>query len=277
MTAGDRPQLILWYTVGGSDGNVEDRSIGWGIKKHGGQYMSPLHRKMIADIDRAKTLGVDAIPLLHNPYGTLPGESMQFDQRIESFPLPWIRNGMDKMLADLQRRTVETIVYLGKIKGDDDFDRSLLYRLNSSILDIPDGQSIACDAVYGASAADTYIDEIIDLIAAMAHKVYIEPVPRKQDTGFHGYNIIDDEARRRRRDSSKFADAEGAPDSMLAGEQVRFVLRNTAGNPENRIMLARRVLDHGHRLAVEYSDMEWAAEEVLRHAGKRPRRGGFEQ
>jgi len=260
-------RIVSLFLIGGSTTEIKDRCVGWGLRQRG--WDGFVRRFVRPQLDA----GVRRIQV-HNPFGTLPGESMQFDQYIHarSAGLTFLTGGfVDAWKPVTQGRytqgePVEVIAYLGKLQDDPDFQKLLdagdtqgwLARAVVSLsLPLEAGMSIGFDA--SASAGEqSPTHRLTELLQSLGTRIYIEARPYKNTPHWFGNNIIITDKFWKRSDPQRYPGDSGkwaARNDQLTGEIIRIVFPEHAEDPDNWMLDLRRVLEDGHTAAVPLYNM----------------------
>lgn len=162
---------ILWHNIGWSGNDPALRNVrrvtpagGWA----GYVASLPAHTQRL---------------ILHNPYGAIEGEPMQFEQRRQAREagLDWLAEGEAAAWRSLTRKGVEIIIYLGSpsllpdTRGDD-WQTWLIRALAELAPALDSGCSLAFDASHDLPA-DSHAYRLIRVLQLYGHRVYIEPLP----------------------------------------------------------------------------------------------------
>ena len=224
-------RVVAFLAIGNSDDNPDTRQVGWGLPQsdwyvYVRTQVRPLMRRGVRRFN------------LHNPFGTLPGEPMQFDQYVHAKDagLYWLTDDFAEawrpVLNDPDYPGVEVIAYLGKIEGDPDFDaladrpeQWLARALLSVQAPLKAGMSIGLDsAAVTAEGSPTY--RFASLLRSLGVKVYIEPRPDADKPHWHDYPIIVTDHYWQRSDPARYGDAGAghkAANEELSGEVIRLI------------------------------------------------------
>ena len=203
-----RQRVIVYFGVGHSSSDSSQRRIGYGVARGG--WDAFVRRRIQPFLDR----GFRRVEI-HNPFGTLTGEAMQFDQAVHADEgIPGKHPRLGKVLTDFVEawrpvtsgeRTggepVEVIAYLGTLDKDPDFEslreshdtQAYLRRAHLSTgLPLAAGMSIGIDSMGGrdAPAEDHPSVRYAMLMRALGVRMYIEPCPPKNATYLHDFNLI---------------------------------------------------------------------------------------
>ncbi len=260
-------RIISFLLIGGSTTEIEDRCVGWSLRQRGwdGFVRLVVRPQLNAGVRRIQ---------IHNPFGTLPDESMQFDQYIHSRSagLAFLTEGfVDAWKPVIQGRytqgePVEVIAYLGKLQDDPDFQKLqdagdnkgwLARAVVSLSLPLEAGMSIGFDA--SASATEqSPTHRLTELLQSLGTRVYIEARPYKNTPHWFDNNVIITDKFWKRSDPQRYPGDSGkwaARNDQLTGEIVRIVFPEHAEDPDNWKRDLRRVLDDGHTAAVPVYNM----------------------
>ncbi|HRK32486.1 MAG TPA: hypothetical protein PLD59_15585, partial [Tepidisphaeraceae bacterium] len=278
MTPGDTTQrsptsndpndyLVEWKTIGGSTRVGANRQIGWNIKAEGwGGFV----RKEITPV---RSLGMKRL-FLHNPFGTLPNQVMQFDQYLEAKAsgLTWLTNGFVEAFRPLTDSGMEVIGYLGSLPHDAEFTRINKYedyvdRVRQSIQPLVDaGMSIAFDYVVSAKY-DDWAFQVVQSLRDSGVKVYAESRAPAAATFWHSHATIHVESIFQEFDPAQNAtQAWAVRTENLRGEVLRWVGDPTDGSSRQvwQTKTARKILADGHSAMIGYN--------MLRNDGWTPQR-----
>lgn len=188
-TAHDR--LIAWFVIGWSDDNPATRNIGWNLPQRGWETFVTI--KVMPQL----RWGVRRV-LLHNPFGAIGGEDMQFSQLQQAQRTPRLEKITDidafvRAWKPITKSGVEVIAYLGsptkadRLYGNPSMMNSLRGIRDAAIAPfLAAGMSVAFDAASGQDQhSDTYA-----LAAELRKKgvrVYIESLAPRSATWWHDY------------------------------------------------------------------------------------------
>lgn len=219
-----KDRLVAFYPIGASTTRNEDRRVGWGIKTAGWQGFVNTHVRPVLD------WGARRIEL-HNPFGTLPGQVMQFDQYLEAQAagLTWLYKDFvpawKPLTSGQNGPKVEVIAYLGSLVLDQDFKQLLATgnltewnkRAWKSLEPVmAAGMSIGFDAVTMAPADHPAYRFIKDLRDSGV-RVYVEGWPSVKQPHWCEFNVIVS-AQQVRKIQEKWA----VPQSQIKGEIIRL-------------------------------------------------------
>ncbi len=255
-------RIISLLLIGGSSTDIEDRRVAWGLRQRGWEGFVRLVVRPQLDA------GVRRIQI-HNPFGALPDEPMQFDQYIHarSAGLTFLTEGFVEAWKPViegrytDGEPVEVIAYLGKLPDDPDFQKLLdagdttgwLARAVVSLsLPLEAGMSLGFDA--SASAAEqSPTHRLTELLQSLGIRIYIEARPYKYTPHWFDNNVIITDRFWKRSDPLEHPGDSGkwaAGNDQLTGEIVRIVFPKHAEDPVNWRLDLRRVLDDGHTASV---------------------------
>ncbi len=243
--------VVSWLTIGGSTKDASTRRVGWDLKRRGwGGFVRLVVRPQI-------DWGCRRF-VLHNPFGTLPGEPMQFDQYMHARDagLTWLCEGFVEAWRPVTEEGIEVICYLGKLRDDPDFEElrkrgkydDWLARAWASLQPALDaGMSIALDASSRADAGHP-VYKLAELLRSLGVKVYIEPRPPITHNHWFDYPVVTTEQFWHRSNPEKhISSLWAARDDQLRGEIIRMITRTPqADQPEK----AREVIAEGHTAAL---------------------------
>jgi|GEM_PF-3247337 len=259
-------RFIAWNNIGSSSSIVADRGVGWNIKAQGwtgfiNTYLNP-----------QLNWGAQRV-LLHNPFGTAPGEGVfQADQAIsaQQAGLTWLFNDFVSAWQPVIASGVEVIAYLGFMKNDDSFtglDDTAWWARFWQSMDYPirAGMNFAFDMSLDCGPGDREW-AAIEALRALGRKVYGEPRPPEHATHWRASPLIAEDHIWIAADPERFPEELGwaAKDSQISGEVVRFVNRAPAGIWEGDyrawiIPGVKIVLRQGHSAAVELNNFLMAS------------------
>ena len=225
-------RLVAFIAIGNSSDDAEVRRVGW-VQPQSDWYdfvrmqVRPLLRRGIRRFN------------LHNPFGTLPEEPMQFDQYLHAKDagLTWLTDDFAEawipVLNDPDYPDVEVIAYLGKIEGDPDFDaladqpeRWLARALLSVQAPLKAGMSVAFDSA-AVTTEDSPTYRFASLLRSLGVKVYIEPRPDADKPHWFDYPIFTTDQHWQRSNPARYGDSGAdhkAADEQLTGEVVRLLV-----------------------------------------------------
>jgi len=248
-------RLVDWKTIGGSTTINANRGVGWNIKDQGWsgfvkKYVTPL-----------RSQGMKRV-LLHNPFGTLRNEVMQFDQYLEakSAGLTWLTDGFAAAFKPLTESGVEVIGYLGSLPYDDEFTNianvdDYMTRVKQSIQPLIDaGMSIAFDYVVSANYDDRAF-QVVQSLRDSGVTVYAENRPPANAAYWHSHATIHVDNLFRQFDPARNASsAWAATNGMLRGEILRFVGTPPSGTSWNtwQTKTAKAILAEGDTAMIDF-------------------------
>lgn len=217
-------RLIAVFLIGWSSNVVADRDVDWNIKSEGWSGFVNTHVKP------ALTWGVHRVEL-HNPFGALPNENMQFDQYLEAQAagLTWLTDGFVDAWKPITSSGTEVICYLGDLEDDTDFTSlssdQWFERFWASAKPCLDaGMSIGFDAVV-LQGPNSIEYKGVQAVQAKGVKVYVESRPLLWTQNWWSYNIYSINSWWLRSNPALYEDAKpwAAPNSSLTGEILRLV------------------------------------------------------
>jgi hypothetical protein len=262
--AGIRPareRLVEYWLIGGSDRdnesrrNVKPRQVG-----EGGWTAFVEER-----VRPAYQWGLRRF-WLHNPFGTVPGEVMQFDQYLDAkeaglhmltddFASAW-RPVVDGRFGE----PVELIAYLGTANFNDDrLARAKAERDPAAVL----ATALRCvqpvllaGASLGADAASTLPDDgpefdFYKFLEGIGQRVYVEARPRLEAPGWRRFPVVSMDDWWLRSDPERYPSSQRVRNDQLQGGVVRIMndLRGAstdAGDVQESIARIRHALLEGH-------------------------------
>ncbi len=225
-------RVVAFIAIGNSSDDAEVRRVGWNLPRSDWHdfvrlQVRPLMRRGLRRFD------------LHNPFGTLPDEPMQFDQYLHAKDagLTWLTDDFadawQPVLNDPDYPSVEVIAYLGKIEDDPDFEaladqpeRWLARALLSVQAPLRAGMSIGFDSA-AVTEEDSPTYRFASLLRSLGVKVYIEPRPDADKPHWHGYPIVTANEHWQRSDPDvygKYGADHKATNQQLTGEVVRLLI-----------------------------------------------------
>lgn len=251
--------VISWLEIGHSAPLDADRHVGYGIKQHGG-WTWFVNNTIQAEYD----WGVRRFAM-HNPFGTLAGEYMQFDQYLhaQDAGLNWLTKDFVSAWSTWisAHPDAEVIAYIGTLdfQGEEDPDFARydapelqhlwLKRAIDSLSPLIDsGISIAFDTG-GRYAEGSAPYNLMRLVESLGVRIYTEPVPFLSATHLHdlpSMALFDGD---QLRDSYSYLPEEqiwimGDVSPRKGETQADAIVRN-----------ARDALSHGWRPAIRVSDI----------------------
>jgi hypothetical protein len=205
--------------------------------------------------------------MLHNPFGTLKGEAMQFDQYLhaEAAGLDWLTDDFVKAWRPLTRGDdgpkIEVIAYLGRFQKDPEFQslrkagdtHGWMQRAWRSVrAPLAAGMSVAIDSA-SVTPKNSPAYRFAALLRTIGVRVYIEPRPDANKPHWHDYPIISTDHHWHRANPANFKGAKHkARNEQLTGEILRIV-RNVEGPPPLRNVWLRKlasVVDDGDTIVL---------------------------
>lgn len=186
-----KDRLICWFVIGWSDDNPPMRNIGWNLPQRGWETFVTM--KVIPQL----RWGARRI-LLHNPFGAIGEEDMQFSQLQQAQRTPGLEKITDidafvRAWKPITASGVEVIAYLGsptkadRLYGDPALqDSRQTIRVNAIAPFLAAGMSIALDAASGQDRhSDTYA--LASELRKKGIRVYIEALAPRSATWWHDY------------------------------------------------------------------------------------------
>lgn len=256
------PRIISWFDIGTSSPDLNHRRVGWNLKNRG--WARFVEEEVRPQLQR----GVRRV-MVHNPFGTLSGEPMQFDQAVHAHRdgHAWLLHGFAEAWYPVTQgvytngEPVEVIGYLGRHEQDPSFEFAQdrpggagwwLARAQSSLRPV-----LAAEMSVGFDASSNLAREspeyrLIQLVQALDTPIYLEARPYRNRRHLFGLPVITTESFWNRSDPAKHQDARAlyAPNDALTGEIIRILVQ-TDSRPDKRVEQARRVLRDGHTVAVQ--------------------------
>lgn len=199
----DRP-VCLWFTIGGSGGPVEHRTVSWDLRKIGwagfvDRYVRP------AEL----LLRPHDIMLIHNPFGTLPTGPMQADQWIHArrAGLRWLTDGFADAWGPIAERR-RVIAYFGTFLESTEFSELLRPRRTGDWLErilmsfrpaLDAGVDIGFDASNETPESSPYY-HLIRMVQSLLRKqsrgrpymndVWLEPLAHRRFPHLYNFNWV---------------------------------------------------------------------------------------
>lgn len=251
--------VLSWLSIGHSAPLDADRHVGYGIKEHEG-WTWFVNNTIQAEYD----WGIRRF-VMHNPFGSLPGEVMQFDQYLhaQDAGLSWLTDDFVSAWSTwiAAHPDAEVIAYIGTLdfegKKDPDFipydapDRTYLWfrRAMDSIQPLLDsGISIAFDTG-GRYAEGSAPYNLMRMVESLGVRIYTEPLPFRTATHLHDLPSM------ALFDASQMRD----PESYLQDEEI-WIMGNLSPRPgetraDTLVRHAREALSRGLRPALRISDL----------------------
>ena len=271
--------IIAGFLIGGSSDVVADRQVGRNLKRLG--WMGFVTK----EVRPAIAWGATRVEI-HNPFGSVAGQDMQFDQAIHARdgvadmhpPIPWLTEGFVEAWRPITQSGVEVIAYLGYLKDDADFKAlsplKWLERFEESCrLPLEAGMSLGFDAS-AQFPADSREFAALELTRRLGVKVYVEGRPPKDGRHLWDYPIFMADNWFKRSNPTKHPDsAWAAPNEKLTGEIVRMVLEPPPGkNHQNMswyVPLVKQIIADGHTAWVDVAFLARARVKKMDLVGKR--------
>ena len=254
-------KLVSWLLIGGSSTNVADRSVGWNIKTHGWSGFVATH------VQPQLNAGVRRI-MLHNPFGSLPGQDFQADQYLaaQQAGLNWLTQGFAAAWAPVTAQGIEVIAYMGAPANDSDFAGlapaawwARFWASFSPVLDA--GMNIAMDKSLAANPGSIDWDAVL-AVRSQGRQVYGEPRAPSAALHWRSSPLIAEDYIWKDTDPELHPEEIGwaAKDPQITGEVVRIFTRPPAGQTwatQSQWIrsYARSVFREGHTVAVNLSGM----------------------
>lgn len=227
----DPAQVVVKLSIGWATNDAANRNVRESIVSDG-------WTKFVTDEVQPLIGGGSRRFFLHNPFGAVANEVMQFDQAFDADDAQ-LNNLLDGFVEAWRPITqapdshrAEVIAYLGSIPKDNDFtrlqsDANAWYTRawDSAKLPLRAGMSIAFDAWTGGSPDDLVYHFAQELQQAGV-RIYIEPRPKADATHLHGMNTIAFDDVWLRMDPATNDRSDFAGDNLLTGEHIRIVARN---------------------------------------------------
>lgn len=189
-----RQRVIAWYPIGWSVRDASRRNVDRDLEKIGWRgFVSDVVKPVL---DRH---GITRV-LLHNPFGTLPGEPMQFDQYLsaQAAGLDWLTDGFVPAWKPLTDSGVEVIGYMGNPHLDPESQKviknqgeKIFYkRAWAAIAPLRKaGMSIGYDAAV-ITDKDSATYRFAKMMQAKGLKVYVEAVPKANKPWWFDFPVI---------------------------------------------------------------------------------------
>ena len=259
-SAHDPRRVIAWLNIGGSDSDPRFRRVGWDIRKTGWRgYVKRYVEPQLAWGARRITV--------HNPFGTLPDEDMQFDQYLHArrARLRWLTGGFVEAWRPITAREgVEVICYLGAMSSDPDFNEPAKTdpvagwqpRFWASVQPALSAEmNVAFDASSG-SALDSPTCRAMRLLEERGVKTYIEARPLKSMPHLWKYPVYSTDTFWHQSDPARDAEAArwAARNEDLTNEVIRIITAPPPGKTWAQsgwiAPYIRAILEDGHSAAV---------------------------
>ena len=265
--------LVAWLTIGGSSRDQARRQVGFKIDQYGWQG----YIKFVADpaVRLMRAGGYKPRIVVCNPFGTLAGEAMQFDQRLHAEegvagvhpPLPWLHSGFEEAWASYLSANpdVEAICYLGTLDTDPDFvaleaperRAEWIARFDASIRPaLKTRMAVGFDAS-AVVKADRPAWGAMQMVRNLGTTVYVEARPIYPHLA--GWPVIAIDTTYRRTDPARFPDSAAVghlPNEQLGSTMLLF----TSGTVEERKTRIRAAAAEGLDVSVPAGDVRWAME-----------------
>jgi hypothetical protein len=217
-------RIVSWQTIGNSSNVVADRCVGADIKRRG--WTGYVRRVVEPEL----AWGCRRFAL-HNPFGCLPDENMQFDQYLHAKEagLDWLLQDFVEAWRPLTQRGIEVICYLGTTVDDPVFER--LFKEDPAAWErrvwtcvqpaLDAGMTIALDY-----SSTTHEGEncIATLLQERGVKIYCEPRPRADAPRWFKVPVITTNAFWKRSNPEAHPDSKwAARNDQLTAEIIQIV------------------------------------------------------
>lgn len=189
-----RNHVIAWYPIGHSSRDTRRRMVGRNLEKTGwGGFVKQSVLPVL------KRYGFKRV-MLHNPFGTLTGEAMQFDQYLtaKAAGLNWLTDGFVTAWKPVTASGVEVIGYIGNPHLDSESQNLLKSKGEKAVFArgwkaidplVQAGMSIGYDAaVITDKNSATY--HFAHMMRAHGLKVYVEARPRANKPWWFDYPVV---------------------------------------------------------------------------------------
>ena len=255
--------LVAWFIIGGSGEVQARRQVGYvdifGPGKPG--WPAYIERYVEPAVAKLKAAGQRPRIVLGNPFGTLAGEAMAFDQWWHAAKTPWLRDGfVETWKPWIAANRCEVICYLGTLQGDSSFDieaDNWLYRFWGSLRPALDsGMSVGWDAS-AVVPQDAPAAHAMQLIRSLGHRGYVEARPQHEYLA--GWPVIAIDRAFHRSDPEVFSDAHGLPNGKLG----RVMLLIDGRDPLDRHARIKQWSQADVDLAVFPADLDVALSATL--------------
>lgn len=185
---------VVDFFIGGSHSDPRRRLIGWNLIETGWRSL------IDGRVEPYLQAGVTRL-MLHNPFGTLPGEPMQLDQYLTALETPGFRmvtTGFVEAWKPIVDRGVEVIAYVGCPRLDDDVQdlletegeaAALAYSIRCLQPFLDAGMSVGLDAAAPAEAGSV-THQLAEWLRARGVRVYVEARPPADQTHWFDYPVI---------------------------------------------------------------------------------------
>ena len=252
--------VVLDFIIGNSDPNANKRRIGWGLIENGWKKFVQVR------VEPYLAVGVQRV-ILHNPFGTLPGEPMQLDQYLSALNSPgmWkLTRGFVEAWWPITERGIEVIAYVGcprldtdaqKIEEEQGRAEALAFSLSGLEPYLEAGMSIGLDAAAPA-VGGSLTEDLAILLRDRGVKVYVEARPHATTPHWFDYPVICIDHYWWRSDPARHPDTKGAATEVLNGEILRMVVQYeipetwTASEADYVVKASREIIAQGHTAIV---------------------------
>ena len=275
-----RERLIEFWLIGGTDRNPARRDIGRHQVSDGG--WNPFVKDRVAP---AYDWGIRRF-WLHNPFGTIPGQKMQFAQfldaresRLDFLTRDFVRAWKPVVEGNLGQPT-ELICYLGaadfedgnelqKLQEAGDPSRTLAYMLRAIQPILQVGGSIGADTATGMPD-DGPAFHFYKFLEQIGIPVYIESRPRKVLPGWAEFPVVAEDVWWHRSDPSRHADSSWAmSEEEIKTPIIRLIMdyEGSSSDPkvtEELIARIRKALLAGHTVAFRSDGLRKAGIPITR-------------
>ena len=251
-------RIIVDFIIGWSSSKPAKRNVGWNLSQRGWTgFVSDTVQPVLDQ-------GVKRI-ILHNPFGAVEGEAMQFDQLLDAQDagLYWLVEGFVEAWQPVTDSGVEVIAYIGSPRLDNDIKRidaehgreaALAYAGRAVAPLLAAGMNIGYDAA--ALAERNSLTHVFgEMLEDRGVRLYIEARPLAAADFWHDNPVMAIESFWHRSDPDKHADTRHhARNEQLTGEVVRLVFGNTRPRSRDEAIWVRenaaRILADGHTLGI---------------------------
>lgn len=251
-------RIVVDFIIGWSASNPETRNIGQGLPNSGwrGFVQTRVHAVLATGVRRI---------ILHNPFGTMAGEPMQFDQYLQArnADLPWLTQEFVESWKPVTDAGIEVIAYIGSPRLDNDLKRILESSGHEAAMDyarrcvgpfLAAGMNIGYDAAAMAERG-SFTHTFGEWMEEQGARLYIEARPAKAATFWHDNPVICLNRFWKRSDPDRHDDSKwAASNDVLTGEIIRLI-RHRPGQDEATTaswlpQAVSDVLAEGHTVAV---------------------------